>query len=227
MVDLLLRERDQASIRAVIATEPVPAVPLSDERVLRDVARLIPCDAIGLAVLQVNVPAATGPGPPAGRAGEAVPADGGTPGIRVRRRARAARDGAATGVATLSLGVRHGPDHVVRLWLVRHTSDFSERDRALLRLIAPALERLLRERRTSSLPPSLTVQERRVLHHVAAGLTNAEIAERLVVAPSTVRKHLENAYRKLGVRTRLAAVVALEGSHRADGATPAPADVLG
>ncbi len=92
--------------------------------------------------------------------------------------------------------------------------------RALFGLVSPALERLLRERLTSSPPPSLTVPERRVLQLVAAGLANGEIAERLVVAPATVLKHLqhlENAYRKLGVTNRLAAAVyALEGRGPAD-----------
>ena len=98
------------------------------------------------------------------------------------------------------LGVRNGPDHVMQLWMVRRTRCFSSRDTAVLGLVAPVLERLLRQRPTST-QSSLTLQERRVLHHVAAGLTNAEVAERLVVAPCTVRKHLENAYRKLGVTT--------------------------
>jgi DNA-binding CsgD family transcriptional regulator len=35
---------------------------------------------------------------------------------------------------------------------------------------------------------------------------NAEVAEALWISPGTVRKHLENAYAKLGVRTRTAAV---------------------
>ena len=175
MSELLLGERDQASIRAIIASEPVPGILLSDELVRPD---------------------------------------------------DTAVDGPVKGVATLSLGVRIGADDVVRLWLVRRTSEFSDRDRALLRLISPALERLLRERRVSSLPPSLTVQERRVLHHVAAGLTNAEVAERLVVAPCTVRKHLENAYRKLGVRNRLAAVAALEGRGGIDDADVTRPDAL-
>jgi len=67
----------------------------------------------------------------------------------------------------------------------------------------------MRERPAPRLAASLTVQERRVLGIVAAGLSNAEIAEQLFVSPCTVRKHLENAYRKLGVTNRVAAVAAV------------------
>ena len=49
-----------------------------------------------------------------------------------------------------------------------------------------------------------------MLDLVAAGLSNAAIAERLFVAPCAVRKHLEHAYRKLGVSNRYAAVHALD-----------------
>jgi DNA-binding CsgD family transcriptional regulator len=52
----------------------------------------------------------------------------------------------------------------------------------------------------------LTARERQILAWVARGETNAEVAETLWIAPSTVRKHLENVYAKLGVRTRTAAV---------------------
>ena len=41
---------------------------------------------------------------------------------------------------------------------------------------------------------------------VAGGLSNAEIASVLVVERSTVRKHLEHIYEKLGVRSRTAAL---------------------
>jgi DNA-binding CsgD family transcriptional regulator len=57
----------------------------------------------------------------------------------------------------------------------------------------------------------LTTREREVLAWVARGKTNAEIAELLWLAPSTVRKHLENVYAKLGVSTRTAAVARFLG----------------
>jgi DNA-binding CsgD family transcriptional regulator len=67
---------------------------------------------------------------------------------------------------------------------------------------------LLDERRRHSL---LTAREREVLAWVARGKTNAEVASLLWLAPSTVRKHLENVYAKLGVNTRTAAVTRFLG----------------
>jgi DNA-binding CsgD family transcriptional regulator len=57
----------------------------------------------------------------------------------------------------------------------------------------------------------LTPREREILAWVARGKTNAEIAEILWIAPTTVRRHLENIYTKLGVRTRTAAAARLLG----------------
>jgi pimeloyl-ACP methyl ester carboxylesterase/DNA-binding CsgD family transcriptional regulator len=57
----------------------------------------------------------------------------------------------------------------------------------------------------------LSVRERDVLHWVARGKTNAEIGTALYISESTVRKHLQNAYKKLGVSSRTAAVALLSG----------------
>lgn len=56
---------------------------------------------------------------------------------------------------------------------------------------------------------ALTVREAQVLSWVARGRQNREIADLLFISPETVRKHLENAYAKLGVRSRTEAVAAL------------------
>jgi DNA-binding CsgD family transcriptional regulator len=57
----------------------------------------------------------------------------------------------------------------------------------------------------------LTARESQVLSWVARGKTNPEVAEILWVSPTTVRKHLENVYAKLGVHTRTAAVARFLG----------------
>ena len=57
----------------------------------------------------------------------------------------------------------------------------------------------------------LTARERQILAWVARGKTNGEIAQVLWIAPTTVRKHLENVYAKLGVRTRTAAAARFLG----------------
>ena len=67
---------------------------------------------------------------------------------------------------------------------------------------------LLEEQRGAAV---LTDREREILDLVAAGKTNAEVAETIWIAPGTVRKHLENIYDKLGVHSRTAAVATLNG----------------
>ena len=67
---------------------------------------------------------------------------------------------------------------------------------------------LLKEQRDVS---RLTERESEILDLVAAGHTNAEIAETLWISPGTVRKHLENVYEKLEVHSRTAAVAKLRG----------------
>lgn len=54
--------------------------------------------------------------------------------------------------------------------------------------------------------PKLTRREREVMTLLAAGLQGGEIAERLVLAPETIKSHVQNALAKLGRRTRAGGV---------------------
>lgn len=58
----------------------------------------------------------------------------------------------------------------------------------------------------------LSDREREVAHWVVEGKTNPEIAIILGISPRTVQKHLEHAFRKLGVPTRTALAAALVGA---------------
>ena len=53
-----------------------------------------------------------------------------------------------------------------------------------------------------ALPEPLTPREQEILELVAAGLTNREIADTLVISPETVKKHTGTIYGKLGVGNR-------------------------
>jgi DNA-binding NarL/FixJ family response regulator len=74
------------------------------------------------------------------------------------------------------------------------------------RLIAEFATRPSVERRPPALD-SLTDREREVMALVAAGLSNDEIAERLVVSPATAKTHVSRAMGKLGARDRAQLVV--------------------
>jgi DNA-binding NarL/FixJ family response regulator len=59
----------------------------------------------------------------------------------------------------------------------------------------------------------LTAREIEVLRLVASGLTDAQVAEKLVISTRTVNSHLSSIYSKLGVNTRTAAVRAAHDHH--------------
>lgn len=61
-------------------------------------------------------------------------------------------------------------------------------------------------RATPDLPEPLSQREQEVLQLVAEGLTNQQIADRLVISIRTVKKHVENIHGKLGVQNRTQAV---------------------
>jgi DNA-binding NarL/FixJ family response regulator len=84
-------------------------------------------------------------------------------------------------------------------------------------LLAPSITRRLLDRVASRLPPAtdaalpafaeLTDREMEVLKLMARGLSNAEIAEKLVVSETTVKTHVSRVLGKLDLRDRVQAVI--------------------
>ncbi|WP_317127183.1 response regulator transcription factor [Brumimicrobium glaciale] len=52
----------------------------------------------------------------------------------------------------------------------------------------------------------LTKREKEVLEQIAKGLNHHQIAENLVISSSTVRKHIENVYKKMQVHNKVEAI---------------------
>jgi DNA-binding NarL/FixJ family response regulator len=85
-------------------------------------------------------------------------------------------------------------------------------------LLAPTVTRRLLERFAPTLPgsddapppalSSLTERELEILTQLARGLSNAELGATLYLSEPTIKTHLSNIFRKLGVRDRVQAVIA-------------------
>jgi LuxR family transcriptional regulator, maltose regulon positive regulatory protein len=92
------------------------------------------------------------------------------------------------------------------------------RDRDLLAYARKLLAAFYQEQAERPVPPTkasqgdalteaLSERELEVLHLIAAGWSNQEIADKLVISVRTVKKHVENIHAKLGVRSRTQAAV--------------------
>ncbi|MET7397638.1 helix-turn-helix transcriptional regulator [Dactylosporangium sp. NPDC005572] len=105
----------------------------------------------------------------------------------------------------LAFPAPHGQMRKVSFWR-GPGRDFSDRDRLVAELVRPHLWEIHAEgRRRRAAAPRLTGREREVLMLVREGLSNAQIGRRLVIAESTVRKHLEHVFARTGARSRTAA----------------------
>ncbi|MCH8108139.1 MAG: response regulator transcription factor, partial [Chloroflexi bacterium] len=76
----------------------------------------------------------------------------------------------------------------------------------LMDRVKERLERVRAEpARAPTYPDGLTQREVEVLRLIAAGKTNVEIAEELVIAEGTARRHVANIYEKIGAANRVEA----------------------
>jgi ATP/maltotriose-dependent transcriptional regulator MalT len=108
-----------------------------------------------------------------------------------------------------------GSKSVPLLTLVLHTSNLTPEAESFVRQILQRLGHgegdqkplLKAELTVLSTAASITAREQQVLQLLSAGLSNLEIAARFSVSDSTLKTHLRNIYRKLGVISRTQAVV--------------------
>jgi DNA-binding NarL/FixJ family response regulator len=118
--------------------------------------------------------------------------------------------GALVGAATVAVGAGTRP--VRGRWARRH----SVRDR--LPGVAAEAAATAPPQEVDPTGKSLTPRENEVVAELTLGLTNRQIAEKLVISESTVKRHVENILDKLGFesRTQIAAWATLLGSRDGD-----------
>ena len=102
-------------------------------------------------------------------------------------------------------------DEIERVYSEYSVTAFIEKrafDRAAFRRI---VEETKQTHQSQSELNTLTDREREVLDLLAQGLTNKEIAEKLVITTNTVKRHLKAIFEKLNVHTRSAATAKVAG----------------
>jgi DNA-binding CsgD family transcriptional regulator len=108
---------------------------------------------------------------------------------------------------TITLSLDGGDGSSARVVLARSGAAFDAGDVELAEGLRPQLShRVLALNRLGAARNALSSREQEVLDLVTTGLTDTAIAHRLGCRPRTVDKHLEHAYRALGVGNRAAAV---------------------
>lgn len=108
--------------------------------------------------------------------------------------------------------LKDGEQAIAAIGLLRHRQEevFKPKDVMALTYIHKVLENiyLLREKNTQHDLSYITAREEELLRYVCKGYKNHEIARQLFVSENTVKKHLQNLYRKCNVanRTQLALI---------------------
>jgi DNA-binding NarL/FixJ family response regulator len=69
--------------------------------------------------------------------------------------------------------------------------------------LPPEIQAEMTERLRQPAEPALTRREKEIVRHVAMGLRNAEVADRLGISEVTVKTHVNNIFQKLGLRDRV------------------------
>jgi len=117
----------------------------------------------------------------------------------------------ANGIPTIVVSGVAEPEEIQRVYSDYSISAYIEKqafDRAAFRRAVDEAKPVYQSLSELS---SLTDREREVLDLLAQGLTNKEIAEKLVITTNTVKRHLKAIFEKLDVHTRSAATAKVAG----------------
>lgn len=120
----------------------------------------------------------------------------------------------ASGIPAIVVSGISEPEEIQRVYSEYAISAYIEKqtfDRAAFRR---AVEETRQQYQSQSELNALTDREREVLDLLAEGLTNKEIAEKLVITTNTVKRHLKSIFEKLKVHTRSAATARVAGENK-------------
>ncbi len=115
------------------------------------------------------------------------------------------------GIAAIVVSGVAEPEEIERIYSEYSISAYVEKqtfDRSTFRRVVEETRAANRSRDELG---ALTEREREVLELLAQGLTNKEIAEKLVITTNTVKRHLKAIFEKLDVHTRSAATAKATG----------------